>query len=334
VKAIVYEKYGPPDVLRLEEVPTPTPKDDEVLIEVRATTVTSGDARLRAMNVPAGFGPMARLMFGVLAPRKRILGVELSGVIAAVGNNVTRFAVGEPVFAMSGMGMGCHAELRALPQDGALARKPARSSFEEAAAMSFGGTTALDFFRRGQLESGARILINGASGAVGTAAVQLAKHFGAHVTGVCSTANLELVRSLGADAVIDYTKEDFTRSGEAYDVIMDTVGTAPFSRSKGALNPGGRLLLVLAGLPGVLGALWVNATAGKKVVAGPSRERPEDLRLLAELAEQGKYRPVIDRTYPLERAAEAHAYVDTGRKKGNVVLTVGSGPPGKQRHRA
>jgi len=323
VKAIVYERYGPPDVLQLKEVARPTAKDDEVLIEVRATTVTSGDARMRALNVPPGFRLLARLMFGVFAPRQRILGVELSGVVAAVGKNVTRFELGAPVFAMSGLRMGCYAEYRAIPEGGALAKKPANLTFEEAAALSFGGTTALDYFRRGRLEPGERILVNGASGAVGTAAVQLAKHFGAHVTGVCSTANLELVRSLGADAVIDYTQEDFTRNGEAYDLIMDTVGTAPFSRSKGSLKAGGRLLLVLSGLLDILGALWVNMTTDKRVVAGPASERVDDLRLLAELAEKGKYRPVIDRSYPLERIAEAHAYVDTGRKKGNVVLTLG-----------
>jgi NADPH:quinone reductase-like Zn-dependent oxidoreductase len=275
------------------------------------------------MNVPAGFGLVSRLVFGVFAPRQRILGVELSGVVAAVGKNVTRFEVGVPVFAMSGFRMGCYAEFRAIPEGGALARKPANLTFEEAAAMPFGGTTALDFFRRGKLLKGERLLVNGASGAVGTAAVQLAKHFGAHVTGVCSTANLELVRSLGADEVIDYTKEDFTRNGEAYDLIMDTAGTAPFSRSRGSLKPGGRLLVVLGGLLDILGALWVNMTTDKRVVAGPARSRAEDLRLLAELAEKGQYRPVIDRSYPLERIAEAHAYVDTGRKKGNVVLTVG-----------
>lgn len=323
VRAIVYKRYGPPGVLRLEEVGDPAVKAGEVLVEVRATTVTSGDARLRAMKLPAGFGLIGRLVFGVFSPRKRILGVELSGVVVAVGKGVTRFAVGDLVFGICGMGMGCYAELRALPEDGALAGKPASLSFEEAAAMSFGGTTALDFFRRGKLARGERLLVNGASGAVGTAAVQLAKHLGAHVTGVCSTANLELVRSLGADAVIDYTRDDFTRNGETYDLIMDTAGTAPFSRCKRSLGPRGRLLLVLGGLGGALGALWVNLTSRRKVVAGPAGERAEDLRLLAELAEQGKYRPVIDRTYPLERAAEAHAHVDTGRKRGNVVLIVG-----------
>jgi NADPH:quinone reductase-like Zn-dependent oxidoreductase len=322
VRAIVYERYGPPEVLELREVEKPTPTDDEVLIEVRATTVSSADVRLRAMNLPAGFGLIGRLVFGVFGPRKRILGTELAGVITAVGKNVTRFEVGAPVFGMAGAGMGCYAEYRVLNEAGALARKPANLTFEEAAALSFGGTTALDFFRRGKLASGNALLVNGASGAVGSAAVQLAKHFGAHVTGVCSTANLELVRSLGADAVIDYTQQDFTRNGETYDLIMDTVGTAPFSRCQRSLKPGGRLLLVLAGLSDTLGALWLSVTTDKKIVAGPASERVEDLRLLAELAEQSKYRPVIDMRYPLQRAAEAHAYVDTGRKKGNVVLTL------------
>jgi NADPH:quinone reductase-like Zn-dependent oxidoreductase len=326
MKAIVYDRYGPPEVLHLKEVPSPAPRDDEVLIEVRATTATSGDARLRAMRLPAGFGLMGRLAFGVFGPRRPILGVELSGVIVAVGKKVTRWQVGTPVFAMAGTSMGCYAELRALPEGGAIARKPANLSFGEAAALSFGGTTALDFFRRGKLGRGERLLVNGASGAVGTAAVQIAKHLGAHVTGVCSTANLELVRSLGADAVIDYTKDDFAIRGERYDLIMDTVGTAPFSRSRGSLNPGGRLLLVLAGLPDALGGLLSSLPTDKKVVAGPAGERVEDLRALADLAEQGKYRPVIDRTYPLERMAEAHVLVDSGRKRGSVVVTVTGAP--------
>jgi NADPH:quinone reductase-like Zn-dependent oxidoreductase len=331
MKAIVYERYGPPEVLRLKEVPSPTPREDEVLIEVRATTATSGDARLRAMNLPAGFGLIGRLVFGVLAPRRRILGVDLSGVIVAAGKKVTRWQVGTPVFAMAGATMGCYAELRAFPEGGAIARKPANLTFEEAAALSFGGTTALDFFRRGKLARGERLLVNGASGAVGTAAVQIARHFGAHVTGVCSTANLELVRSLGADAVIDYTQSDFTASGERYDLIMDTVGTAPFGRSKGSLEPGGRLLLVLGGLPDALGGLLASVGTGKKIVAGPASERVEDLRLLADLAEQGRYRPVIDRVFPFSRMAEAHALVDTGHKRGNVAVTVKetpASPPG------
>ncbi len=209
-----------------------------------------------------------------------------------------------------------------MPEDGAVALKPPNLTYDEAAAISFGGTTALDFFRRGKLQNGERVLVNGASGGVGTAAVQLAKHFGADVTGVCSTANVELVRSLGATHVIDYTKEDFTRNGETYDVIVDTVGTAPFSRSKDSLKERGRLLLVLGGLPDMLQIPWVSMTSSKKIIAGPAAERAEDLRFLAKLAEAGEFKPVIDRRYPFEQIAEAHSYVDTGRKKGNVVITL------------
>jgi NADPH:quinone reductase-like Zn-dependent oxidoreductase len=219
--------------------------------------------------------------------------------------------------------MGCHAEYKCVREDRAVAKKPAALSYEEAAALSFGGTTALDFFRRGRLASGETVLVNGASGSVGSAAVQLAKHFGAEVTGVCGTSNVELVRSLGATRVIDYTKDDFTKNGETWDVIVDTVGTAPFSRSQSSLKDGGRLLLVLGGLGDLLKAPWVSLTSKKKVIAGPASERAEDLRLLAELAEAGKFKPVIDRVYRLEEIVEAHRRVDSGRKRGNVVVTVG-----------
>ncbi|MBF8247584.1 MAG: NAD(P)-dependent alcohol dehydrogenase, partial [Bacteroidetes bacterium] len=252
MRAIIYERYGGPDVLELKEVAKPTPKDNEVLIRIHATTVTTGDWRARSLNVPAGFGLMSRLFFGVSRPRQPILGTELAGKIESVGKDVTKFKVGDQVFAFSGAGMGCHAEYKCMPQDGPVALKPANLTYDEAAALSFGGTTALNFFRRGKLQRGEKVLINGASGGVGTAAVQLAKHFGADVTGVCSTANVELVRSLGASHVIDYTKEDFTKNGEAYDVIVDTVGTAPFSRSKGSLKEKGRLLLVLGELADIL----------------------------------------------------------------------------------
>ena len=322
MKAVVYERYGPPEVLQLQEVDEPTPKDNEVLIKTHATTVTSGDWRVRSLNVPAGFGLMTRLVFGVSRPKQPILGTELAGVIESVGNDVKKFKVGDQVFAFSDTAMGCHAEYKCMPEDGALALKPPNLTFEEAAALSFGGTTALDFFRRGRLQSGERVLVNGAAGAVGTAAVQLAKHFGADVTGVCSTANLELVRSLGASHVVDYTQEDFTQNGETYDVIVDTAGSAPFSRSKASLKEGGRLLMVLGGLPDMLQIPWVSMTSSKKVIAGPAAGRAEDLRFLAGLAETGEFKPVIDRRYPFEQIAEAHRYVDTGRKKGNVVITL------------
>ncbi|MBW7881163.1 MAG: NAD(P)-dependent alcohol dehydrogenase [Caldilineaceae bacterium] len=322
MKAIVYERYGSPNVLELREVEKPSPKDKEVLIKIHATTVTSGDWRARTLKVPLGFGLLSRLFFGVRKPRQPILGTELAGEIEAVGKDVSKFKVGDQVFAFSGARMGCHAEYRCMPEDGAVALKPPNLTYDEAAAISFGGTTALDYFKRGKLQSGERVLINGASGGVGTTAVQLAKHFGAHVTGVCSTANVELVRSLGADHVIDYTKEDFTQNGETYDVIVDTVGTAPFSRSRNSLKEGGRLLLVLASLPQMLQIPWVAMTSSKKIVAAPAAERADDLRFLAELAQAGKFRPVIDRRYPFAEIAEAHRYVETGRKKGNVIITL------------
>jgi NADPH:quinone reductase-like Zn-dependent oxidoreductase len=322
MKAIVYERYGSPDVLQLREVAKPVPKDDEVLIRIHATTVTSADCRVRSLNVPVGFGLMSRLVFGVTKPRQPILGSELAGEVEAVGRDVGKFKVGDPVFAMGGMKMGCHAEYKCLPESGALAIMPANLTCEEAAALPFGGSTALDFLRRGKLRKGERILINGASGAVGSAAVQLARHFGAEVTAVCSAANGDLVRSLGASHVIDYTKEDFTRNGERYDVIVDTVGTAPYSRSKASLKEDGRLLLVLAGMPDMLPIPWVAMTSSKKIIAGPATERAEDLRFLADLAQTGELKPVIDRRYPFEQMAEAHRYVDTGRKKGSVVITL------------
>ena len=322
MKAIVYERYGPPEVLELMEVAKPTPKHNEVLIKTHATTVTSADWRVRSLEVPLGFRLIVRLVFGILKPKQPIIGSELAGVIESIGKDVAKFKVGDQVFAFSDAGMGCHAEYKCMPQDGAVVLKPPSLSYDEAAALSFGGTTALDFLRRGKLHSGEKVLVNGASGGVGTAAVQLAKYFGADVTGVCSTANMELVRSLGARHVIDYTKEDFTQNGETYDVIMDTVGTAPFSRSKDSLKARGRLLMVLAGLPDMLRIPWVSVTSSKKVIAGPVAVRAEDLRFLAGLAEAGEFRPVIDRRYPFEQIAQAHSYVDTGRKKGNVIITL------------
>ena len=322
MKAIVYERYGPPEVLELMEVAKPTPKHNEVLIKTHATTVTSADWRVRSLEVPLGFRLIVRLVFGILKPKQPILGSELAGVIESIGKDVAKFKVGDQVFAFSDASMGCHAEYKCMPQDGAVVLKPPSLSYDEAAALSFGGTTALDFLRRGKLHGGEKVLVNGASGGVGTAAVQLAKYFGADVTGVCSTANMELVRSLGARHVIDYTKEDFTQNGETYDVIMDTVGTAPFSRSRDSLKAGGRLLMVLAGLPDMLRIPWVSVTSSKKVIAGPVAVRAEDLRFLAGLAEAGEFRPVIDRRYPFEQIAQAHSYVDTGRKKGNVIITL------------
>jgi NADPH:quinone reductase-like Zn-dependent oxidoreductase len=322
MKACVYTTYGPPDVLRIKEVATPVPGDHDIRIRIHATTVTSGDWRARSLEVPVGFGFVSRLVFGIFKPRQPILGTELAGEVESAGKAVRKFKAGDRVFAFSGAGMGCHAEFKCMPEDGAVAVKPANLTFDAAAALSFGGTTALDFFRRGHLQRREKVLVNGASGGVGTAAVQLARHFGAEVTGVCRAANADMVRSLGAHHVIDYTREDFTKNGKTYDVIVDTAGTAPFSRSSGSLAKNGRLLLVLGGLVDMMQIPWVSMTGSKKIIAGPAAERPADLLALAKLAEAGKFKPVIDRRYRFEDIAEAHRYVDTGHKKGNVVITL------------
>jgi NADPH:quinone reductase-like Zn-dependent oxidoreductase len=322
LKAAVYTRYGPPDVVSIKEIETPTPKDNEVLIRVHATTVTTGDARVRALNLPKGFGLIGRLAIGISGPRQPILGSELAGVIEAVGKDVTKFKVGDQVLAFTDAKLGCHAEYKTMPEDGALARKPANLSFEEAATLCFGGTTALHFFRKGNLQRGEKILIVGASGGVGTAAVQLAQNFGAEVTGVCSTANVDLVKSLGADSVIDYTRDDFTRNGETYDVIMDTAGSAPFPRCKNSLKENGRLLVVLGGLPDILRVPVVAMTSKKKVVAGPASIPATDIAVLAGFAETGEYKAVIDSRFPFDRIVDAHRRLEAGHKKGNVVVTL------------
>lgn len=322
MKAIVYERYGSPDVLEIRELPKPTPHDDEVLIRVRATTVTSADWRARTLSMPKGWGPLGRLVFGVGRPRQPILGTELSGEVESVGRAVRKFKAGDPVIVFTGGRMGCHVEYKCVKETAQIALRPVNLSYEEAAAISFGGMAALAFLRRSDIRMGDRVLINGASGGVGTAAVQLAKHSGATVTAVCSAANVELVTSLGADKAIDYTSEDFTRSGDRYDIIVDTVGTAPFSRSRSVLKPGGRLLLVLGTLPDLLKSPWQSLTSGRKVVAGPQSPRPGDLGLLTGLAESGALRAVIDQRYPFAQFREAHKLVETGRKRGSVVLTL------------
>ena len=323
MRAAVYEKYGPPDVVEIKEVENPAIKDDEVLIRIRATTVSSADWRLRSLDMPFGFGLIARPIFGFFGPRQPILGSELAGDIEIVGKSVTKFKIGDAVFAFSGAGFGCHAEHKAMPEGGLIALKPANLSYEEAAALSFGGTTALDFLKtKGNIQRGDKVLIVGASGTVGSAAVQLAKHFGAEVTGVCSTANRELVKSIGADKVIDYTKEDFTKTGETYDIILVAAGTASFSSCKGSLKESGRLLLVLCGLPEIVKIPFAAMTSRKKIFAGPAAESKKDLLYIKELAEAGAFKPVIDRRYPLERIVEAHTHVDTGHKKGSVVITI------------
>jgi NADPH:quinone reductase-like Zn-dependent oxidoreductase len=322
MKAIVCTKYGPPEVLQLKEVEKPTPKDDEVLIKIHATTVSSGDVIDRSGKVSPWAWLPTRLVFGVTKPRRKIPGAELAGDIESVGKDVKRFREGDQVFGSTGWGSGAYAEYKCLPESAALAIKPANMTYEQAAAVPFGALTALHFLRKADIQSGQKVLIYGASGSIGTFAVQLAKYFGAEVTGVCSTTNLELVRSLGADKVIDYTQEDFTQSGETYDVIFDAVRKSSFSRCASSLEENGFYLSTDMGLALMLQTLWTSMTGGKKIVSGIASNRVEDLVFLTELIEAGKVKSVIDRSYPLEQMVEAHRYVDKGHKKGNVVITV------------
>jgi NADPH:quinone reductase-like Zn-dependent oxidoreductase len=327
MKAIVYEEFGPADVLKLKEVEKPTPKENEVLIKIHATTVTTGDANARGFtHVPPGFGPIPRLMFGVTGPRKPIIGADLAGEIEGVGKDVKSFKKGDQVYGIDGNNLGAYAEYVCRPAEGALASKPTNMSFAEAAAVPFGAGTALHFLRdKGNIQKGQKVLINGASGGVGTYAVQLAKYFGAEVTGVCSTNNLELVKSLGADKLIDYTKEDFTQSGETYDIIFDLVGgEISFSRCKNSLNQNGYFLAVAGGMRELIQMLWTSAIGSKKVIfgGGTASERKDYLLYFKELIEAGQLKAVIDRQYPLEEMVAAHRYVDEGRKKGSVVITV------------
>jgi NADPH:quinone reductase-like Zn-dependent oxidoreductase len=323
MKAAVYERFGPPEVVSIREVPTPQPEDGELLIRTIATTVSTGDWRVRSLEMPRGFGPFGRLAFGITRPRQPILGTELSGVIEAVGAGVSAFSAGDEVLAFGDTKMGCHAEFRLISASGLVAQKPTNLSFEQAAALSFGGMTMLSFFGRGALQSGERVLVNGASGCVGSAAIQLARHFGAEVTAVCGPTNVGLVSALGATHVVDYTREDFTKNGEAWDVIVDTVGNAPYARVRRSLSKKGRLLVVLGGLASVVLAPLAGRTRGHRVVAGPAFARGEDLHRLAGIAAAGAFTPVVDQTYPLERIVEAYRRVETGRKRGSVVVTIG-----------
>jgi len=327
MKAIVWTDYGPPDVLQLKEVETPTPKDKEVLIKIYATTVTAGDCEQRNLKLPIWFALPMRAYVGLKRPKRiTILGMELAGEIESVGRDVKRFRKGDQVFAATGfVGMGACAEYICLPEEseeGALTIKPANMTYEEAAAVPVGGLEALCFLRQGSIQSGQKVLINGACGTIGTFAVQLAKYFGAEVTGVDSTRKLDMLRSIGADHVIDYTQEDFTKSGEIYDFILDVVGKSSFSGCIRSLKQNGRYLIANPRLSQMVRGRWTSMTSSKKVIFGAAYPKTEDLVFLKELIEAGKIKPVIDRCYPLEQTAEAHRYVETGQKTGNVVITL------------
>lgn len=322
MKAVLCTKYGSPDVLQLREVAKPVPKANEVLIKVHAATATAAGLLGRK-----GEPLFSRLFTGLSKPKKDILGTELAGEIVEVGKEVTRFKVCDQIFGHAGLSTGTYAEFVCLPEDAALVQKPNAVSYEEAAAVIEGGLTALHFLRgKGKVQPGCKVLINGASGAVGTASVQLAKHFGAVVTGVCSTSNLALVKSLGADRVIDYIKEDFTQNDQSYDIIFDTVGKSSFSRCKRSLTQNG-VYLDAGKASTVFPMVWTSVFGSKKAVVKATYVRParaitRDLNMLKKLIEASKIHPVIDRYYPLEKIAEAHRYVETGRKKGNVVITL------------
>ena len=319
MKAAVYNNYGPPEVVHIQEIKKPIPKDNEVLIKIHATTVNSGDVRLRKAD-PF----LVRLFFGLFKPNVNVLGVDFAGVVEATGKNITHYNIGDEVFGSAfDNGYGTHAEYITMPEDGMLTIKPDNLSLSESAAIFFGGHSSLDFLRRGKIKKGDKVLIYGASGSLGTFAVQLAHYYGAEVHGVCSGKNVALVKSLGADKVFDYTKEDFAESGEKYDIIFDTIGKSPFTKSVSSLRKKGKYLRAVNMKPkSLLLSLYTGLTSSKKVIAGVAAELKEDLLFLKELIEEQKIRPVIDRTYSLQQIAEAHRYVDGGHKVGSVVITV------------
>lgn len=322
MKVIAAIKYGSPGVLQLKEFEKPKPKDNEILVKVCATTVNVGDCRMRSFTVPPMFWLPGRIALGFRKPRNPIFGMELAGEVEAVGKNVKRFKAGDQVFASTfGHNFGAHAEYKCLPEDGAVVIKPNNMTYEEAATLSIGANTALFFLKKGNIQPRQKVLIIGASGSVGTFAVQLAKYFGAEVTGVCSTTNFDMVKSLGADKLLDYTKVDFNNTGQTYDIIFDAVGKTTLSQCKSSLKKNGYYLHT--GLVGSeIKSLWYSMTTDKKVIGGTAVPRTEELVFLKELIETGRLKSVIDRCYPLEQMVEAHQYVDQGHKKGNVVITL------------
>ena len=325
MKAIVCTKYGPPEVLRIEEIEKPVPKNNEILVKVFAATVSAADRRVRSFNVPLSFWLPARLALGFTKLRRPVLGMDFAGVVEETGKDIKKFKAGDKVFGLIGERFGSYAQYMNLSEDwkgAGLAIVPENLSFEEAAAVPFGGLTALYFIREAKIQNGQKVLINGASGSVGTYAVQLAKYYGAEVTAICSAGKTDLVKSLGADKVIDYTKEDFTKTGEIYDVIFDAAGTASFSGCVKALAKNGTLLHDVAVPAVTLKMKWASLTTGKKMVGGGPDTNTEDLMFLGDLVKSGKLKPVIDKVYPMEQIVNAHKYTESGQKKGNVVVTI------------
>jgi NADPH:quinone reductase-like Zn-dependent oxidoreductase len=331
MKAVTYTEYGSPDILQLKEVQKPTPKDNEILVRIHAASINYGDILARKLakisparefNMPLIFFLPARMEFGFRKPKKNILGNEFAGEVEATGRNVTSFKKGDAVFGYRGMHMGAHAEYLCMPEDGLVTLKPVNMTYAEAATIPYGALTALNLLRKVNLQSGQKILINGASGGIGSAAIQLAKYYGAEVTGVCGTPRLGFVKSLGADHVIDYTKEDFTNNGKTYDVILDVLGRSSFSKCRTSLNENGRYLLASFKIRQLLQMLWTSRFGSRKVICAMSLEKPADLTFIKELAEAGRIKSVIDQRFPLEQTAEAHKYMESGQKKATVVITM------------
>ncbi|HJS20519.1 MAG TPA: NAD(P)-dependent alcohol dehydrogenase [Anaerolineales bacterium] len=332
MKAILYTEYGPPEVLQLREVDKPTPKDNEILIRNHAASVNTGDIWARnfkaisprKFSMPLPLWLPARMYFGFSKPRINILGNEFAGQVEAIGKDVTRFKEGDAVFGYRGQSMGAYAEYLCVPEEGLVTLKPSNMTYEEAASVPYGSITALNLLRKVNVESGQKVLVNGASGGIGSGALQLARYYGAEVTGVCSTPRVEYVKALGADKVIDYTREDFTQNGETYDLIFDVMGRSSFSRCKNSLKPDGIYLLASFKMKQLFQMFWTKISGGRKVICALSSDKAEDLVFIKELVEAGKIKSVLDRCYPLKQTAEAHRYIETGQKKGSVVIRMGN----------